>query len=205
MSKHKERMSAFLDSDIHSDELMSFSLSSEAEDAKLAKRYQIIGDAMRNEMSESSFVDVSHAVRDALSGENIGDVALTHKKATKQTDSTAASGWSLSNWFRPAAGMAVAASVAVVMVFSVTGQSPTGSAPVVANAPVTIEVRPTLQLAVDENKLQTVANAEIASKTPDSQQLDQYLINRHLEFATQDTLQGRLPYVRAVSFESNTK
>ena len=93
--------------------------------------------------------------------------------------------------------MAVAASVAVVVVFSVTGQAPTGSAPVVANAPANA-VQPTLQLAID-NK--TIADKTIAD-SEDSQQLDPNLIDRHLEFATQDTLQGRLPYVRAVSFES---
>jgi len=32
--------------------------------------------------------------------------------------------------------------------------------------------------------------------------IDQRLVNQHLEFATQDALQGRLPYARAVSFES---
>ena len=204
MSKRKEKISAFLDNDMHSDELMSFSLSSEAQDAKLVQRYQIIGDAMRGEMSDSSFVDVSHAVREALSDENIGNETLTHTAAAaKQTGSTAistaTSGWRLSDWFRPAAGMAVAASVAVVMVFSVTGQEPTGSAPVVANAPVTTEAQPALQLAI-ETKVTTEVVAE--SATGDAPQVDQALVNRHLEFATQDTLQGRLPYVRAVSFES---
>ena len=200
MSKRKEKISAFLDSDLHNDELMSFSLSSEAADAKCVQRYQMIGDAMRSEMSESSFVDVSQAVREALSDESIGNIVTDTDQAavTHSSDSDAAvSSWSLSNWLRPVAGMAVAASVAVVVVFSVTGQAPTGSAPVVANAPANA-VQPTLQLAID-NK--TIADKTIAD-SEDSQQLDPNLIDRHLEFATQDTLQGRLPYVRAVSFES---
>jgi len=200
MSKRKEKISAFLDNDMHSDELMSFSLSSEAQDAKLVQRYQIIGDAMRGEMSDSSFVDVSRAVREALSDENIGNETLSHTTSVvKQTDSATKTSWSLSDWFRPAAGMAIAASVAVVMVFSVTGQEPTGSTPVVANAPVTIQEQPVLQLAI-ETKAPTEVIAD--SATDSVQQIDQALINRHLEFATQDTLQGRLPYVRAVSFES---
>jgi sigma-E factor negative regulatory protein RseA len=211
MSKRKERISAFLDNDLHSDELMSFSLSSEAQDAKCVQRYQIIGDAMRGEMSESSFVDISHAVREALREENIGDSAVSHTPvshapvsntaAAGQTDS--ASGWSLSNWLRPVAGMAVAASVAVVVVFSVTGQSPTGSAPMVADAPVSVESQPVLQLAVEKRAIDNkAATEEVIADSADTPQLDPNLVNRHLEFATQDTLQGRLPYVRAVSFES---
>jgi sigma-E factor negative regulatory protein RseA len=203
MSKRKEKISAFLDSDLHNDELMSFSLSSEAADAKCVQRYQMIGDAMRSEMSESSFVDVSQAVREALSDEDIGNIVTDQAAVTHNSDSDAsASSWSLSNWLRPVAGMAVAASVAVVVVFSVTGQAPTGSAPVVANAPAS-ETQPTLQLAIDNKTIvdKTMADKTIAD-SKDSQQLDPDLIDRHLEFATQDTLQGRLPYVRAVSFES---
>jgi len=73
MSKRKEKISAFLDNDMHRDELMSFSLSAEADDAKVAQRYQMVGDALRGEMSESSFVDISQAVREALADENIAE------------------------------------------------------------------------------------------------------------------------------------
>jgi len=83
--------------------------------------------------------------------------------------------------------MAVAASVAVVMVVSVSEQESTSGAPVATN----VEVLPAVQLAADDKTINNKAT-----------DLDPY-INQHLEFATQDTLQGRLPYVRAVSFESN--
>ncbi len=200
MSKRKEKISAFLDNDMHRDELMSFSLSGEVEDAKVVQRYQIMGDAMRGEMSESSFIDVSHAVRDALSRENIGDVNLAHTTVTvpKQTVLEHSSVWSLSGWLRPVAGMAVAASVAVVMVLSVTGQDQTGTMPVAVNVPENIAAQPALQLAIDNKKTNDEAVSNTAAVNP---QVDQYLMNQHLEFATQDTLQGRLPYVRAVSFE----
>ena len=58
---------------MHRDELMSFSLSAESDDASVAQRYQMMGDALRGEMSDSSFVDVSAAVREALADENIAD------------------------------------------------------------------------------------------------------------------------------------
>lgn len=87
--------------------------------------------------------------------------------------------------------MAVAASVAVVMVVSVTQQDSSGIAPVATN----IESQPAVQLAVDDK---TAVQTTVGNKDAD---LNPY-INQHLEFATQDALQGRLPYVRAVSFES---
>ena len=191
MSNRKEKISAFLDTDMHRDELMSFSLSAESDDAKVAQRYQMVGDALRGEMSESSFVDVSSAVREALADENIADQMTTEHQTTAKQPSQKTGLFDLSGWFRPVAGMAVAASVALVMVVSVTQQDSTGVAPVAT----TIETQPAVQLAADDKaKLQNTAD------TKDTD-LDPY-INQHLEFATQDALQGRLPYVRAVSFES---
>ena len=191
MSKRKEKISAFLDNDMHRDELMSFSLSAEADDAKIAKRYQMMGDALRGEMSDSSFVDVSHAIREALADENIADQMEAVEPVSSSLDkqSSSKSGFfDLSAWFRPVAGMAVAVFVAVVMVVSVTQQENTGVAPVATNT----ETMPAAQqLAVDVNTINNRAAG-----------MDPY-INQHLEFATQDALQGRLPYVRAVSYESN--
>jgi negative regulator of sigma E activity len=190
MSKRKEKISAFLDNDMHRDELMSFSLSAEEDDAKVAQRYQMLGDALRSEMSDSSFVDVSHAVREALADENIADqMAAAGTAARSESSVSEKSGFfDLSAWFKPVAGMAVAAFVAVVMVVSVSEQDNAGISPVATN----VEAPPAVQLAVE--------NKAIDTKNTD---LDPY-INQHLEFATQDTLQGRLPYVRAVSFESKS-
>jgi sigma-E factor negative regulatory protein RseA len=192
MSKRKEKISAFLDSDMHRDELMSFSLSAEADDARVAQRYQMVGDALRGEMSDSSFVDISQAVREALADENIAEQVTESVSTQPAQPSTTKSGFfDLSAWFKPVAGMAVAASVAVVMVMTVTGQdNTTGIAPVATNTDTPLQTQAVVQLAAED-------------KTPDGKDTDlNSYINQHLEFATQDTLQGRLPYVRAVSFES---
>lgn len=192
MSKRKEKISAFLDSDMHRDELMSFSLSAEADDAKVAQRYLMLGDTLRGEMSQSSFVDVSQAVREALADENIAEQVTESVSTQPAQPSTTKSGFfDLSAWFKPVAGMAVAASVAVVMVMTVTGQdNTTGIAPVATNTDTPLQTQAVVQLAAED-------------KTPDGKDTDlNSYINQHLEFATQDTLQGRLPYVRAVSFES---
>lgn len=207
-SKRKEKISAFLDDDMHRDELMSFSLSAESEDAKVAQRYQMLGDALRGEISDSSFIDVSSAVREALAGENLAaehpadQISVADAKASTAASPVSASPVSgrfdLSGWLRPLAGMAVAASVAVVMVVTISEQGDSGIAPVAS----TVEQQPAAAMPV----VRVASDAAIKNKASDQtadqyRQVNQDLVNQHLEFATQDALQGRLPYVRAVSFE----
>jgi negative regulator of sigma E activity len=206
MNKRKEKISAFLDNDMHRDELMSFSLSAESDDAKTAQRYQMMGDALRGEISDSSFIDVSHAVREALANENIGEKISAAKSEVLSDPLSARPGFfNVSAWFRPVAGMAVAASVAVVMVVTLSGQETGTLAPVAANIGSQFEAqpeaRPVVRVAVENNLItdKTIDNKVAGNNSID---IDQRLLNQHLEFATQDALQGRLPYVRAVSFES---
>ncbi len=186
--KRKEKISAFLDGDMHRDELMSFSLSAEPDDAKLAQRYQMMGDALRGEVSDSSFIDVSQAVREALVDDQLA--VESYSKSTGISTDSKTGLFDLSAWFKPVAGMAVAASVAVVMVVTLSGQEAGINTPVAKN----IEQQPVVQVAVEDKPI----NKKVMK-------LDPHLVNQHLEFATQDTLQGRLPYVRAVSYEKNNK
>ena len=202
MNKRKEKISAFLDNDMHRDELMSFSLSAEPDDAKTVQRYQMMGDALRGEMSDSSFIDVSLAVREALASENIGEKTSAAKSEALSEPLSGKPGFfNVSAWFRPVAGMAVAASVAVVMVVTLSGQETGTLAQVAANIDTQPETQPVVRLAVDNNAItdKIIDNKAAGNNSID---IDQRLLNQHLEFATQDTLQGRLPYVRAVSFES---
>ena len=212
-NKRNEKISAFLDEDLHRDELMSFSLSAEPDDAKVAQRYQMIGDALRDELSESSFIDVSAAVREALADEELvfDDQSVQQAKAASVSSKESASSWfDLSSWFRPAAGMAVAASVAVVMVFTLSEQESTGIAPMASNPVIAtpVAVTPTAiapDTAVNSQQPQAVQLVADDNEQLASPAVNQHLVNQHLEHATQDTIQGRLPYVRAVSFESENK
>ena len=188
--KSKERISAFLDNDMHRDELMSFSLSSEPEDAKVAQRYQMMGGVMRGELSDSSFVDVSHAVREALADENIAEQTSQIREEAGSPSKAISGGWDLAAWFRPAAGMAVAASVAVVMVVTLSDQETGGVSPVAKN----VEQQPAVMTA-------DVKSAGVKSTAENANDIKPY-INHHLEYVPQDTLQGRLPFVRAVSYEA---
>jgi sigma-E factor negative regulatory protein RseA len=198
-NKRKEKISAFLDNEIQRDELMSFSLSSEPEDAEVMRRYQMIGNAMRGEMNEACFVDVSKAVHEALLDEStvveklVVEKHTTPASRTTSSDARADSGsFTLSAWFRPVAGMAVAASVALVMVVTLPEQDNPSPVSIVNNTAQQPVTKPALRLAAENNTLDKKAKA-----------LDPRLVNQHLEFATQDALQGRLPYVRAVSYQKN--
>jgi len=184
-NKGKEKISAFLDGDMHQDELMSFSLSSEPEDAKLVQRYQIIGDVMRGELSESSFVDVSRAVREALADETLIVEDNMQPEAASPSEEVVSGGWNLAAWFKPATGIAVAASVAVVMVTTLSSQESGGPSPVASNT----ELQPVVTTADVKS-----TNKKAKELTPD--------VNQHLEYATQDTLQGRLPFISAVGYEA---
>ena len=201
MSKRKEKISAFLDNDMHSDEIMSFSLSAEAEDAETAQRYQIIGDSLRGELSDAAFVDVSSAVSKALANENTAD-SIADKVTPISATAEKAGLFDVSSWFRPAAGMAFAALVAVVMVAVVSKQDPSSLAPVAINTDTQSGIQ-TTTVAVDNNTKNTQSVPVQATDANQNTDVNPY-INQHLEFATQDTLQGRLPYVRAVSYETRS-
>lgn len=197
MSKRKEKISAFLDSDLHRDELMSFSLSGEAQDATTAQRYQIIGDSLRGELSDASFIDVSGAVREALANENIADQMSPAQIPVAKTKKSL---FDMSAWFGPAAGVAFAVMVAVVMVFTVAEQEADSIAPVAIDTVTQPEIKSTA-VAVDDSMKKTKTVTAEAMGTGKDTDIEPY-INQHLEFATQDALQGRLPYVRAVSYET---
>lgn len=194
-SKRKEKISAFLDNEMHPDELMSFSLSSEPEDAEVVQRYQVMGETLRGEMGEASFIDVSQAVHEALLDESLV-VSQTEPAARVTTGNTGHNSrynhgrFTLSAWLRPAAGMAVAASVALVMVVTLSGQESPSNLPIANNNEQQPVAAPAVQLAKNNKPVDKKAK-----------NLDPHLVNQHLEFATQDTLQGRLPYVRAVSYQ----
>jgi len=242
MNKRNEKISAFLDNEMHRDEIMSFSLSGEADDAKVAQRYQMVGDALRGELSaSSSFIDISQAVSDALANENIADEMNVDKINTESVaghstsaagNKKASTGFDWSSLFRPAAGMATAALVAVVVVFSLSDNDSVGPNSVAVQDAGTSESMNKVALtqpasiqpaSIQQSQAQfrTVANVpgqpaqmntllspggvnNAGLNGNRATKMSPY-INQHLEFARQETLQGRMPYVRAVSFENKAQ
>ncbi len=190
-----EKISAYLDDVLSADEvdaLIAESQSSEHADKSFstAARYHLMGEALRGELSDASMVDVSAQVHEALRNESF-DVVESVKPVKKSSFSENLFAW-LDSFARPLTGMAVAASVAALMVVTVVQLESPADGQQLASTP--------------ENASATL----VASKLPVSDaptkeaqmaEFDSYLAE-HAEFAAQDTLQSRLPYVRAVSYEA---
>ncbi|MCK4704230.1 MAG: sigma-E factor negative regulatory protein [Gammaproteobacteria bacterium] len=201
-NKAAEKISAYIDNALNAEEIesligMSESVEQSDEHFSVAARYHMVGDALRGELSDASMVDVSAQIRLALRNESFD--AVESMQATKQIKNSFNLVTWLDNFFgsmaRPLAGMAVAASVAVLMVATVVQmESPEGGQQL-ATSPAAL---PVVAGSLIANK-QSVE--DIANQKQQMAEFDAYL-TEHAEFAAQDTLQGRIPYVRAVSYEA---
>lgn len=209
MSNSKEKISAYLDDDLSVSEFEALSLSDELTDEKafgVASRYQLMGDAMRGEVSDASMVDISAQVREALHHETL---AMSKPAASQVSRKTTARVFDFNAWFtpfvKPLGGLAVAASVALVTVIAVT-RVDSVSEPVaqLAEAESQKVNIPATALAAREEAKPVVATVAVSNKAGQGRAaayLNTYL-TEHAEFAAQDTMQGRMPYARAVSYES---
>lgn len=141
-------------------------------------RYQLISDSLQNHLPRKIDPDFNVGVQLALQDEP--DV---HARRPVR----------LARLFKPVAGIAIAASVAVVAVLSlqsVRQQAPATAA--IASAPVTDEFART-------DGAPLLANTP-ANLSADAQSLDVYLVN-HNEYAVNRGMQGMLPYVRFVGHD----
>lgn len=187
-----ERLSAYIDDDLDEAEIEQLiaeqqSASHSERGFSEAARYQMIGDALRGELSDASMVDVSAQVRQALRHESFDAVESaqsTNKRTTNKFNLVAWLDELFGSMARPLAGMAVAASVAVLMVVTVIQTESPGD----------------VQQQIAQSESQPVKN-EPAVAEQQTTEFDRYLAE-HAEFAAQDTIQGRIPYVRAVSYEA---
>lgn len=173
------------------------------------RRYQMIGEAMRNELPDRIPVDFASDVMARISEEpslNV-DVNKSAKVETKQT-----SFWS--GLFRPMAGLAIAASVAFVAVTSIQLQQPVadGQPDVIANVDSSASAQKVEQLAripvinnavnVSTNPSSSNSNGmnwKIKRSEPEMQsKLNTYLVN-HNEYSS--SMHGIIPQVRVVGFD----
>lgn len=197
--QRNEQLSALLDNDMQPEELAQFMDDLKRDplaEGETLQRYQLIGKTLRGELNAAAFIDVSAAVQRAI---DLESVPVSNVRNLRPR-------WlpNLSRLLRPAAGLAIAASVAVVTVASVrlvqqsepaaaTGQS------LATNTPAPVPVPVNAQVA---QQVQVVANTSAApeSAAQASPQLNNYLM-RHSGVAGQATMQGVMPYARAVSFD----
>ena len=210
MTNQNEKLSEILDDYQHTVEDQSTlkSLQSDVNQQYTLQRYQMIGDVMRNEMPDSIQLDFVAGVRARLEQEAVHQVKI---QKSAQTDKISSRFWNL--LFKPAAGLAVAAAVAVV---TITTLQPTALQPGSEDAIATVDESqarveqlasiPVVSQKVrvsgsgDRQNLQPGMNWNIKRGAPEMQnKLNTYLIN-HNEYS--NSMHGILPQVRVVGFDS---
>jgi sigma-E factor negative regulatory protein RseA len=197
-----EKISALLDDALEQQELDAFMQDlkrDEVHDAEQIQRYQIMGDALRDDLSESSFMDISSAVHRAIEQEPEINVTVQKTKAKL---------FYFSAFVRPLTGMAVAASVAMVTVVAFrTVETESAGNPVQAVAQVqqqiknnTARITPVDPAIARQVRVASTAELHNPHKQQEKQ-LSDYMMN-HSGYAGQTTMQGMMPYVRVVSFDA---
>ena len=190
MNEDKEKISAWLDDAIELDEVDSLQAAHGTEAYSTAARYHMIGDAIRGSVADASMIDISATVSEAINREPELAPRAEPARAARRTEKASIG---LGSWFRPVGGLAVAATVAMVMVFTLTDQ-PTDS----GNAVVADVGQQPVQAMPVNNAMPRYAGPELALPAVN---LNSY-VTEHSEYAAQDTMQGMMPYARAVSYGS---
>lgn len=187
MNEDKEKISAWLDDAVEYGEVDSLEVD-RGEGISTATRYQMIGDALRGKVSDAAMIDISASVSEAISREPALSASPRTQRSRQRERRPL---FDFGAWLRPVGGLAVAATVAMVMVVTLTDQQTETGNPVVAN----VGQQPVQALPVTTTA-PGYANPAIARPAVN---LNSY-VKQHSEFAAQDTMQGMMPYARAVSF-----
>ncbi len=195
--KREEQLSALLDNGLDADQLQDFMQDLKrdpVDDAERSQRYRMIGDAMRDELDVSSFMDISASVHRAIEQEPDCEPAPLKSVGVLQVISQR-----MQQWLKPLTGAAVAASVAMLTVFSFNAvqTEKADESLQVAQQAVPQKVSPEISRNV------RVASTVTPVKRPLEQQkqLNSYML-QHSGYASQATMQGMMPYVRAADLKA---
>jgi sigma-E factor negative regulatory protein RseA len=205
MKQKDEKLSLLLDDDYEAE--MGAVLDEVIADVNLQyrmRRYQMIGAAMRNELPHA----IDTAFHDDVMARIRAETGASTRQASREPDSVRPPSLIARSWFRPLAGLAVAASVAVV---TVALWQP-------------LQIRDGLSndalVSADEQKIQQLAGQQItggavpvSTRVRDSgthwkmengspvlqQKLNAYLVN-HTEYS--NSMQGLIPQARVAGFDA---
>jgi sigma-E factor negative regulatory protein RseA len=179
--KLHEQLSALVDDELTGAEqdLLTRQIGRDRELCQRLSRYQLISDALQRHLPERVDPAFSRRVHDALRSEPTG--------------TGMAAGGRLARLFRPVAGLAVAASVAVMAVTALQ------TSRVETPAPEAVATVPADSGFIRSQDGALAVAPETGPRTRNSQ-LDIYLVN-HNEYAASRAMQGMLPYVRIVGHD----
>jgi len=188
MSEDKEKISAWLDDAIEYKEMSSLEVEQGKQSFSTATRYRIIGEALRGRVTDAAMIDISERVREAIRHEP-ETAAQARPARAPQRESRPL--FDFGSWLRPVGGLAVAATVAMVMVVTLTDQPTQTENAVVAN----VGQQPVQAVPVS-NTRPVYSQPGMAYPAVN---LNNY-VTQHSEFAAQGTIQGVMPYARSVSY-----
>jgi sigma-E factor negative regulatory protein RseA len=156
-------------------------------------RYHLISDALKDQVPDVLNTDFSARMRGLIDAEPAHESASAVVQKTAQTAGRRARG----AWFKPAAGFAVAASVAGVALLGLRGWDQVPSQNVLQVAQQEVPVVASLSANASTGQAMSVSDqAEMAEK------LNAYLLN-HNELATLNGINGVLPYMRMVNYQAS--
>ena len=209
LEQRDEKLSALLDNAMDDQQLNDFMQDLKRDpiaDAETAQRYRLMGDVMRDELDQSSLMDISSAVHRAIESEPSHNESAVMTGQASNSKSASALSALFSSWLKPVAGMAVAASVAMVTLFTFNtvqnSDVKDAEMQVAQNQPASTELR-LVNPEIARNV--RVASTLDTSKSKEQQkQLNEYMM-QHSGYASQSTMQGIMPYVRAADIKTHEK
>lgn len=221
----KESLSVALDGQASELELRRV-LSGVGEDDELrstARRYQMIGDAIRGETNAFAKVDLSSRIIASIEQEEVDQLVAgtsTKKEGAKSTAASTPVISILDNWWSSLGRVAMAASVAFAVVFGVKNLNTATETPYIAlNEPTTLNQPLSLmsggQNSYGANSIRAGYNSrEHDSITPEQLAYAQSVADRatkerfrayalqHAELSAINNGQGILPFARLTSFDA---
>lgn len=175
--KTAEQVSAFMDGESEAEEIeFVFRRLGRDSDLKVAwQRYHLIRDAMKSNLPNTLDESFAERIQRAI------DEEFPLPKSASNL------GFS---WYKPAAGFAVAASVAMVItLWAVQGEFPNDASLRLANGVTSAQ---TQRVDVDPR---------VVDATDLPSRLNSYFVN-HNEYASMNTVYGVLPYARMVGYDT---
>ncbi len=211
MNEQSEKLSTLIDEYQQSEQDQSLldGVLNDVNQQYTLRRYQMIGEVMRNEIPDAIQLDFASSVMAKIQQEPVLKITNQAENKTGQLPS-----WLWSVLFKPVAGLAVAATVAFVAVsnlqlkpttvdqFEKIASNDTSSAKVEQFASIPLLNRGLSTVSVNGQRTAATLgmNWKVKRNEPDVQQkLNAYLVN-HNEFS--NSWQGIIPQVRVVGFDA---
>lgn len=173
--KLNERLSALMDGEDADTEGMISLMQQDQELRQRWMRYHMIRDALHNQLPQQLALNLAEQVSDALADEP----AILAPQSRRRISQV---------WMKPAAGFALAATIATVAILSI---QPTIEQPAGVDLATAAPVTGVQQVSAAPQDLRLPSAVE--------RKLSGYLVN-HNEYSVSSNMQGVMPYTRIVSF-----